>query len=69
MKYHIIINLFKDSGIWPMSIKKGLKRIRVYKNKRKRTLNDLKDEDNDHQLELPLYKRQATELSDTFIII
>jgi hypothetical protein len=65
MKYHTIINSFKDSGIWPVSTKEGLKRMRAYNNKRKRTSDELEDEDNNHQPELPLIKRQATELWDT----
>jgi hypothetical protein len=48
MKYYIIVNSFKDSRMWPVSVKEGLKRIRVYHNKRKRTSDDLKDEDNNH---------------------
>jgi hypothetical protein len=48
--------------MWLVSVKEGLKRIRAYNNKRKRTLNDLEDKDNNHQLKLPLFKRQAIEL-------
>ena len=55
--------------MWPVSVKKGLKRMRAYNNKRKRTLDDLEDKDNNHQLKLPLFKRQATELWDTSAII
>jgi hypothetical protein len=47
-KYHIIVNSFKDLGMWPVSIKEGLKRMRAYNNKRKRTSNKLEDEDNSH---------------------
>ena len=62
MKYHTIINSFKDSGIWSVNTKEGLKRMRAYNNKRKRTSDKLEDKDNNHQPELPLIKRQATEL-------
>jgi hypothetical protein len=65
MKYHTIINSFKDSGIWSVNTKEGLKRMRAYNNKRKRTSDKLEDKDNNHQPELPLIKRQATELWDT----
>jgi hypothetical protein len=55
--------------MWPVSVKEGLKRMRVYNNKRKRTSNKLEDEDNSHQPELPMLKRQATELWDTLAVV
>jgi hypothetical protein len=64
-----MVNSFKDSGIWPVSAKEGLKRMRAYNNKRKRTSNELEDKDNSHQPNLPLIKRQATELWDTSAVI
>ena len=48
MKYYIIINSFKDSGMWPVSAKEGIKRIRVYNNRRKRTSDELEDKDNNY---------------------
>jgi hypothetical protein len=65
MKYHTIVNSFKDSGMWPVSTKEGLKRMRAYNNRQKRTSDELEDEGNNHQPELPTIKRQATELWDT----
>jgi hypothetical protein len=45
-KYYIIINSFKDLGIWPPSFKVGIKKVYLY-NKRKRLANNLdKEEDN-----------------------
>ena len=69
MKYHIIVNSFKDSGMWLVSAKEGLKRMRAYNNKRKRTSDELEDEDNNHQPELSMLKRQATELWDTSTVV
>jgi hypothetical protein len=69
MKYHTIVNSFKDSGMWPVSAKEGLKRMRAYNNRRKRTSDELEDEDNNHQPELPMLKRQATELWDTSTVV
>jgi hypothetical protein len=57
MKYHIIINSFKDSGMWLVSAKEGIKRIRAYNNRRKRTSDELEDKDNNYQPELPMLKR------------
>jgi hypothetical protein len=34
--------------MWLVSIKEGLKRIRAYNNKRKRTFNKLEDKDNNY---------------------
>jgi hypothetical protein len=49
MKYHIIVNAFKQSGIWPPSAKAGLKKMRAYK-KKKRSINEVTEEG---ELELP----------------
>jgi hypothetical protein len=51
--------------MWPVSTKEGLKRMRAYNNRQKRTSDELEDEGNNHQPELPTIKRQATELWDT----
>jgi hypothetical protein len=42
-KHHIIINSFQDSGIWPLSYKQGIKKVRLYKksNSNKRMINDV----------------------------
>jgi hypothetical protein len=48
MKYHIIINSFKDSGMWPLSAKAGIKKMRSYQ-KKKRTIDEVEEDD----LELP----------------
>jgi hypothetical protein len=55
--------------MWPVSAKEGLKRIRAYNNKRKRTSDKLENKDNSHQPDLPLIKRQATELWDTSAVV
>jgi hypothetical protein len=34
--------------MWLISIKEGIKRIRAYNNRRKRTLDELKDKDNNY---------------------
>jgi hypothetical protein len=48
MKYHTIVNSFRDSGIWPPSAKAGLKKMRSYQ-KKKRTIDEVEQDD----LELP----------------
>ena len=43
----MIINSFKDSGIWPLSYKQGIKKVRSYKksNSQKRTIDDINEDD------------------------
>jgi hypothetical protein len=55
--------------MWPVSAKEGLKRMRAYNNRRKRTSDELEDKDNNHQPDLPLIKRHAIELWDTSAVI
>jgi hypothetical protein len=43
-----MVNFFKDSGMWPVNAKEGLKRMRAYNNKQKRTSNELEDKENNH---------------------
>ncbi|KAN0106741.1 hypothetical protein V8E51_009617, partial [Hyaloscypha variabilis] len=50
-KHYIIVNSFKELGIWPLSFKTGIKKIRLY-NKRKRLANNL-DKEEDY-IELPI---------------
>jgi len=52
MKYHTIINAFKESGMWPLSAKAGIKKIRSY-SKRKRLIEDVDGEADEEQLDLP----------------
>jgi hypothetical protein len=51
-KPHTIINSFKDSGIWLLSYKQGIKKIRSYKksNNKKRIIDDVNEDD---ELKLP----------------
>jgi hypothetical protein len=50
-KYHTIVNSFKDSGMWPLSYKQGIKKVRLYKKNNKRTIDDVNEQEDD--LELP----------------
>jgi DDE superfamily endonuclease len=43
MKYHTIINSFKDSGMWPVSPKARIKKMQSYR-KRKRTIHDIEND-------------------------
>jgi hypothetical protein len=52
MQYYIIVNAFKESGMWPVNIKAGIQKMRSYQ-KRKRTIDEVEDED----LELPDNRR------------
>ena len=45
MQKHTILNAFENSGIWPVSCKAGLKKMRAYQKKRKRTIEDVEEED------------------------
>jgi hypothetical protein len=44
MKYHTIVNSFRDSGIWPPSAKARLKKMRSYQ-KKKRTIDEVEQDD------------------------
>jgi hypothetical protein len=44
MQKHIIMNAFKNLGIWLVSFKAGLKKIRAYQKKTKRTINDIEED-------------------------
>jgi hypothetical protein len=60
MKYHTIVNSFCDLGMWPISAKEGLKKMRAYNNwNRKRTTEQIVDfhEDSALELKLPPLKR------------
>ena len=50
MQKHTIMNAFKNSGMWPVSSKAGLKKMRAYKKKKKRTIDDVEE---DGDLDLP----------------
>jgi hypothetical protein len=43
-----MVNSFKDLGMWPVNTKEGLKRMRAYNNKRKRTFDKLEDKENNY---------------------
>ena len=45
MQKHTILNAFENSGMWPVSCKAGLKKMRAYQKKRKRTIEDVEEED------------------------
>ena len=61
MKYHTIIDSFKDSGMWPPSAKAGIKKMRSYQ-KKKRTIDEVEEDD----LELPaLPPTRPTEIWNT----
>lgn len=49
IKYYTITNAFQNSGIWPVSAKKGIKKIRAYQ---KKTLT-LAEADEENDLKLP----------------
>jgi hypothetical protein len=56
-KEHTIVNSFKDSGMWPLSYKQGIKKVRSYKKSynKKRTIDDVNEEEDDLELSrLPL---------------
>jgi hypothetical protein len=38
------VNAFKNSGMWPVSFKAGLKKVRAYQKKTKRIINDMEDD-------------------------
>jgi hypothetical protein len=44
MQKHIIVNAFKNLGIWPVSFKAGLKKMRAYQKKTKRIINDIEED-------------------------
>ena len=49
MQHHTIVNAFSSSGMWPLSAKAGIKKMRSYQ-KKKRTIDDVED---DETLDLP----------------
>jgi hypothetical protein len=44
MQKHIIINAFTSSGMWPLSAKAGIKKMRLYR-KKKRSIDKVKAEE------------------------
>ena len=46
MQKHTIVDSFRDSGMWPPSTKAAIREVRSYK-KRKRTIDDVEDDDPD----------------------
>jgi hypothetical protein len=43
MQYHTIINAFKDLGMWPVSEKQGIKKMRGY-GRKKRSIDEVADD-------------------------
>ena len=47
MQHHTIVNSFRDSGMWPPSAEKALKKMREYKTPRKRTMDEMEADEPD----------------------
>jgi len=44
MQWYTIVNAFSNSGMWPFSLKAGLKKMRAY-GKKKRSIHDVESND------------------------
>jgi hypothetical protein len=58
-KHYTIINSFKDSGMWPLSYKQGIKKVWLYKksNSNKRTIDDVNEQEDDLEFSRLLLSR------------
>jgi len=73
MKCHTIRNAYKHSGMWPTSMKQGLKKLRSFgkgkkekgKNKRVREEEEEEEDDEGDDVDLPLLRSEPQQLHST----